>query len=318
MKKIILLFTCLAAFGWQQASAKSVRVNNNANTGAQFTVIEAAIAAVAPGDTIYLEGSATKYTLPGLGKKVTIIGPGYWLDKNLNTLASKLEATVTGDVTIAPSAAGAVIEGVVFENSVYIAAPSVIIRRCYICQVVYFGIRNTTSKDPINKVTITQCYFDKFIDGRMIASDAVITNNIFEANGAISLIRNSTIEYNTFFRGFKMSQVNGCIIRNNILFGSVLSVTASTGVNIANNYDASTADFVSDKDLSFDGKCRLTDYSPAMTAGSKGDQVGAFGGTTPYILSGLSDVPHIYDVDAPMAASPASGLKVTVKVKTEK
>ena len=44
----------------------------------------------------------------------------------------------------------------------------------------------------------------------------------------------------------------------------------------------------------------------------------AFGGSSPYILSGLPNVPHIYEIIAPTSASAASGLEVTVKIAIEK
>jgi hypothetical protein len=53
-------------------------VNNNPNSLAQFSTIQAAIDVSASGDTIYVHGSNTAYTQFTItGKRLTIIGPGW-------------------------------------------------------------------------------------------------------------------------------------------------------------------------------------------------------------------------------------------------
>ncbi|MCK4754754.1 MAG: right-handed parallel beta-helix repeat-containing protein, partial [Calditrichia bacterium] len=60
----------------------------------------------------------------------------------------------------------------------------------------------------------------------------------------------------------------------------------------------------------------LKNGSPAIGAGSGGTDCGAFGGLSPYILSGIPNLPHIYEADVPASASSESGLQVTIKVKS--
>jgi hypothetical protein len=74
------------------------------------------------------------------------------------------------------------------------------------------------------------------------------------------------------------------------------------------------ADYNNALGLSTDGKWELRAGSPALVAGSAGVDCGAFGGPVPYILSGIPDLPHIYEADVPATATTDSGLPVTIKV----
>ena len=51
--------------------------------------------------------------------------------------------------------------------------------------------------------------------------------------------------------------------------------------------------------LTFDNRYELKAGSPAIGAGVGGIDCGAFGGETPYKLSGIPFVPLIYQVNAP-------------------
>ena len=46
--------------------------------------------------------------------------------------------------------------------------------------------------------------------------------------------------------------------------------------------------------FSADGRYQLKALSPAIGAGSNGEDCGMFGGTDPYVLSGMPPVPAIY------------------------
>ena len=84
------------------------------------------------------------------------------------------------------------------------------------------------------------------------------------------------------------------------------------------NIDMATvfADFDGSLDLSTDGKWELKAGSPAIEAGISDADCGAFGGPAPYILSGVPNLPHIYQADVPASATSESGLQVTIKVKS--
>ncbi|GHT21224.1 hypothetical protein FACS189430_00910 [Bacteroidia bacterium] len=314
------------AFGLNfSAGATTWRVNN-AVPGADFATLDAALSGITAGDTLYLEGSQTAYTLAetGITKKVTIIGPGYFLTENPNTLERQSAATISSTVNIKPAAAGTVIEGVTFYNSslsspIYIGADNVILRRCCIQESVSFS-DGITGSTHINNTVITQCYITSAVGGSSTDTNdqpynALITKNIFLnlSSSNLSYLYNATIEHNTIYNTYaSINYLYGCVIQNNIMrtIG-----TTTTGSSINNNVTFTSADFATGTS---DGQYQLKADSPAKIAGTNGVECGAFGGVSPYVLSGLPDIPHIYDIDAPTTASAASGLQVIIKVGTEK
>jgi hypothetical protein len=67
---------------------------------------------------------------------------------------------------------------------------------------------------------------------------------------------------------------------------------------------------------STDGKYVLSATSPAKAAGLYGEDCGAFGGDTPYILSGMPPIPSIYYLNVPGVAAQNNTLKTTTKAKS--
>ncbi len=80
------------------------------------------------------------------------------------------------------------------------------------------------------------------------------------------------------------------------------------------NVDMTTV-FVGEEGNSTDGQYQLKQGSPAIGAGYDGEDCGAFGGATPYILSGLPAIPAIYFFISPAVGSSATGLSVQIKAK---
>ncbi len=67
---------------------------------------------------------------------------------------------------------------------------------------------------------------------------------------------------------------------------------------------------------STDGKYQLKEGSPAKGGGLNGVDCGVFGGSTPYVLSGIPPGPSIYEASAPASAPKGAGLSVTLKIKS--
>ncbi len=122
-------------------------------------------------------------------------------------------------------------------------------------------------------------------------------------------------------------------IQNNIIIGNIASISLNSGNSINNNIlaadgtdadgnqyniDMTTvfADFDGQLELSTDGKWQLKAGSPALDAGVGGVDCGVYGGVAPYILSGIPNLPHIYEASVQAATSSESGLQVTILVKS--
>ena len=332
MKKFILLSVALLGI-CISTTAKTWRVNNTDAT-ANFSSLDDAMAGITAGDTLYLEGSPNTYTLSNpIMTKVAIIGPGYFLTENPNTHYTKNYANINNDVYIL--AEGVLFEGIAISSTsnsiinLYIGSNNTTVRRCFIGNEIQFSDKNNNTQLQINNTVITQCFIGKGGIGTSYSSvdkpyNAVVTNNIILNNSFSITYRpwimgfyNSTIENNTFGElGGILSNV-GCNIKNNISY-SAFYMTNNTSCTISNNYTSGTIDYILATGASSDGQFQLAKTSGGLTAAANGGQCGAFGGVTPYVLSGLANIPHIYEIDAPSAASAASGLQVTLKIGTEK
>lgn len=68
--------------------------------------------------------------------------------------------------------------------------------------------------------------------------------------------------------------------------------------------------------LALDARAQLAGGSVAKTAGVGGTDAGAFGGHDPYVLSGMPDIPTIYQLAVPQSVSQGGTLQVQIKAKT--
>lgn len=309
-----------------QTFAKSWRINNNAGVVADFTTFNAAVNAVQDGDTLYVEPSATDYTTGGftLGKKVIVIGPGYFLDPANTTMPGNagLQA-VTQESRIAHFYIGAGGSGSKFLG--------VTLKGCYIhptnnitFERVLFTSGMNFQAGASSNITIRKCFFESAAINsatNSTQSDFVCENNIFYNNSYIglptligsgnivrnnswSMIYNQIVLVNTYFVNNIVGSngqcsLTNCTIKNNLFQAAqALPGTATNNLisqNMANIYVGTG---------SMDARFMLKSGSPASGAGLSVNPVmnpdcGAFGATDPYKLSGIPNVPTIYGFTAP-------------------
>lgn len=334
MKKFAILLLC---FGFLTANATSWRVNNNPAIDADFTTFEAAVAGASAGDTLYMEGSNFTYGEVVLTKPLVIIGPGFFLTENDSTQVSNLEANFER-ITVDSTASGSRIYGCEFDDRVYINGSNVVFARNWVYGASNYGIGIYVGEanDVVN-CSIIQNFCNNIKGGYYsydpVAHNTLIANNI--VHGSIIFNENAT---NVIFNNIvNLSvDVHNSIVKNNIrLSGGIPGFKVNEG-NIfeynLTNYPTPPpgtgniggidpvdvfADFEETLGFSSDGKWQLKEGSPAIGAGENGIDCGVFGGTSPYVLSGLPAVPHIYEAIVPTSGSAASGLPVTIKVKAQ-
>jgi len=102
------------------------------------------------------------------------------------------------------------------------------------------------------------------------------------------------------------SSLNIC--SNNICNSTQLTVTDGNQANV----DMSTV-FVGSG--STDGQWKLKEGSPAIGAGLGGVDCGMFGGSEPYVLSGMPSIPAVYNIVMPTSVVGNNNLHVTVSAK---
>ena len=331
MKKLLLLIVLSALMGNSLKAQKLHRVNNNTDFDADFITLPAAVAAASDNDTIYMEGSSINYDGATIDKPLTIIGPGYFLSENPETQAINTSATIDSELTFASGSEGSTIMGCEFESGteLTISVSDISVFRNILYQVEFNGASDN--------IVIIQNYVIGHINaGLGNITNTIISNNIIK--GAIyaqstsgPLVVSNNVCWTTNWT--YPIDCHNASIQNNILINDIATIAVNTGNTISYNILASDgtdangnqynidmdlvfADFDGALELSTDGKWDLKAGSPALDAGSGAEDCGAFGGATPYVLSGVPNLPHIYEADVPASATSETGLQVSIKVKS--
>jgi len=329
MKKINFLIAIILI--GVSLEAKVWRVNNNPGIDADFSAFAAAQNAASNGDTLYFEGSAFTYGNIVMSKKLTLIGPGYFLSQNPETQAIFISAKF-GTINFNTGSEESVITGLEVQNSITIATNKISIKRC-----LTFRITINASTLSIGNILILNNYISTGTSlsdginctGNLPIYNLIISNNIIKIwNGRdISLSENvsGVISNNVFTddiscHNFIISnniQTSGTQqINNNVYFNNIGNSTQfPVGNGNQRNMDM-TVVFVGATGQSTDGQWVLKTGSPAIGAANDGGDCGVFGGPSPYILSGLPEIPAIYELTMPVSGNNIDGIPVTIKIKS--
>jgi hypothetical protein len=325
MKKQFLLSLIILLFCGIIYGQHHVRVNNNAGADADYTSLQAANDAANNGDTIYVEGSTTAYAGADISKKFIIIGPGYFLADNPKTQANALQATFNSFINFNTGSTGSSLTGIVIPSTyVSLFVNDIAITRCNI-NSLFFQV-------SCQNILISQNYLYYIgISGSGQANNSVISNNIISGN--INLPGGGPVQItNNVMTSTSANTINvyNSNINNNIICSST-NIPTNTGNNITNNILAAAGtnangnqynvvmanvfvDYSGSLNYSDDGKWKLKPGSVAIGAGISGVDCGAFGGATPYVLSGVPNLPHIYEALIPGTAYSDAGLSCTIKI----
>ena len=225
MKKIFLVLSlavCANAF----ATVRTV--SNNPNTLAQFNTIQAAVDASFTGDTIYVQGSPTRYT--GFiiqDKRLTVIGPGWAPAQNFQPY----KATIESNVDIKGVASRKTeLQGLDFFSSVSIlntAPDSLRFIRNQFESAIYLGFTTIA----YNGWVFEGNWFDKSF--MSLGAQVVVTNFLFQNNVCYAISTNGN------FQGFLIAQ--NILFDHNVWFGPSGTNTApcfggaSKGLTFSNN-----------------------------------------------------------------------------------
>lgn len=332
--RVFHIFMFLLYFGVCPTAFGNVfRVNNNYTTDAAQKLFKTLAEAnnsslVLAGDTLMIEASTTVYANVDITKPLTLIGPGYFLSQNAQTQANVTQAVVS-QIDVKPTAAGTVLLGLTFASNSTASAPfieasNIMVKRCYLP----YDIRLVGT---ISNVFILQNFFASssvsYTSTAASFSNVVLRNNVIGGstsipNDIVNQRTFSSVENNIFLNNVTLTAGS---FRSNIISGSSVNVSSA---NIENNlvsgnqltgndnqtYNAANL-FVGPTGNSTDGQYKLKPSSPYLTAGYNNTEPGIYGGTQPYVLSGLPPIPSIYSFTADLTASKQTGLPVNIKAK---
>jgi hypothetical protein len=327
MKNFFLL--SLLIVGATAHAQNVLRVNNTAGVNAPFTTLAAAITAANVNDIIMVEGSLMNYGDVTIAKKVTMVGPGYFLSQNLGLQATVASAAINS-ITLNTGADGSSFSGL--DNTGPTAAN------------VHITING------VNNITISNCRLQTnlnlngtannlLLQGNFMSSilgagtssymGAIITNSLFGGNFTIGTtsfftITNCVISSSATLQ-LLHSDIRNCIIvaptssvgitgsvfKNNILTNSSVPAPDGTNaINVSATIFAGTTNFISDAPY------KLIAGSPAIGFGELGIDCGMYGGGTPYRLSGIKvGQPTITNFSSP--ASVQQNILLNVKVSAK-
>lgn len=308
MKKLLLLAACITMSIY--ASAATLRVNNTAGSGAQFTTFEEAQGSAEDGDVIIFDGSNTSYGKITVSKRLTLQGPGYFLDVNDPSNEGHASAKFE-EVNL--ECDGVKVTGLYVSGGINMKADNLVVTRCYTNRVSLCPLYSYKEKHITNGI-IHQNFISSGISGDSYSASATymqVTNNII-ANG-----------YNTMF-----CNMDNSVISRNTAIGSESGVRSLTNCVIENNISCNIEDsYYNNKDNTYSNNLSITkkeygatNNDAVMKATDEGlaSDKGAFSGDDPYVLSGLSTGPVLQDLIIPESVVQGEDLKVTVKIGTSR
>jgi len=324
------------------ASAHIWRVNNDPSKSADFALINDAIAAAAPGDTIHIEPSATAYPNFLLNKRLVILGNGYFLgggNLQVDKDSSMANSMVVDSSSATANGSGSFIAGMTFNSVSFLHnVHDVTLTRCHVT-----GQVNITAFDrPATGITITKNFIESFIVSAFFSAQVTATteNNIFSTatgTGGASinldanvtgLFRNNTVNFfqagmtlnnfyiaNNVFVSANMAAITGGsnIIRNN-------SFAAPTVTNVTDGADGNHTDvdmsalFTGSTSAGY-GDSRFRTAGPGVLRGT-GETIGGItpdrgayntvAATDSYRTSGIPPIPSIYRLTVPVSVDPSA------------
>ncbi len=334
------LFTFLSiVFLFATSQAKIVYLNNNLEepniSENLFINWSDAYAAVSAGDTIYVVGSNFGHGNITISKPITVIGPGYFLFMNDQTQVNK-EIAEINILQLTEGADGTTLKGMVVSGNygieIYDQIDNITFENCYI-QVLELKFNSDYVYDNL---MIKKCFingslkFDYNYDAHI--SNLVLTNNIIAGNINIEEGSSGIISHNLLMgNGLNLGTASSFEFSNNIYLNendNSLTIVPLPDASVHNNIsltgafgdanDNITAPestlFNTDTDASTDAQYMLSENSPAKGAGSNGTDIGPFGGPDPYRLSGLPNLPNIYELSTGGFVA-GDELSVQIKIK---
>ncbi|MBN8577585.1 MAG: hypothetical protein J0L66_11630 [Cytophagales bacterium] len=296
-----------------------------------YSTLQAAHNAAASGDIIYMEGSGVQYAGATITKRLTIIGPVYFLGENYNTFPDlrPAEFVTFADLVFDIGSDGSILSGC-SNIEVTIKVSNVTISRNKDLTVYLTG------NIPLTGILISKNYSIRPYNSFSKGANITIANNFISSTyGLNSSEISGTFINNIVVGGISLENFN---VSNNIWVSGSGSATSFTNCTFSNNIDAralvnsnafgttngnqANVDkatlFVGTTGNSTDGQWKLKAGSPAIGAGFGGIDCGMFGGLDPYALSGIvaADYPTITSFTTSGAGNSTTPLTVKISTKS--
>jgi len=293
------------------------------------------------GDTLYLPGG-TMSVPASFDKSVLVYGAGYHPDSTSVTLKTAL----IGTVNLMMGSSNSLFEGIDFLGN--IAAPNdesidfINFKRCLFNSSIDFG----GSTRGISNFSFVECVFLSPVDIRN-ATNSVFHNSIFQnylrysygnffsnsiflfngTSSSNSVFRSSdfnTLQNNIFISGESniMSTYSSYACQGNMFYHNLMVTNAPVYANSAivnNDYtgiDATTV-FVDQTGYLFDFDHDYHLQEPLTYLGNDGEQVGIYGGLSPFKAGAIPLNPHFQVKNISNQTNTNGELEIQVKVESQ-
>jgi len=343
MKKLILSVVTVISLTFAYAQ-NIYTVNNAIGITADFDNLQTAINTVPSNSILLVHGSSFTYGNVVIRKPLTIVGPGYFLGSNAEpyTQANRIPATI-GNIAVSAGSTGSLITGLTVSgtinfdstsnvtfsrnhanssNSLYVNRSSNInIIQNYL--LVWLRFQNNSNVNLSNNVLT----YNYFVDLNSGSSTNISHNVIVRPTTSYGIVAaesgtSATISNNVVVKtgtGNSVGFCNNCAAgssvtaTNNISTDSIFRGSSNALINVA--VESIFANYASPS-AAPDARFLLQEGSVAIGAGTGGADVGLFGGSAPYVLSGIPFIPNIYSLDVPTIGTTGTGLRIHVKAQT--
>ncbi len=320
MKNFSLTSLLVLCFLVAQADVLTVDNNGNAPSGV-FTTVAAAITAANSGDTILVIPSSSTYGNITISKPLVVIGVGFNPDMDI-PFTSQVGIVTINTASSGTRLVGLDITNRVTLGNTTGTLSDIVIENCDLHYVLTNGINSLVNVLIRQNVITSNVNSGSSLTLNVSnQSNIRVTNNVFSFLssstiywGPQSTTGGITFDHNLFLgsasqRAFR--QLVNCLVTNNIFIGVPASSTvSSTNVvyrdNLANSFDFST---LTGTNITETGNTSNTaptftnlplstvtytyDLDPSLAMGSAGElaasdgtDLGVFGGTSPFKLSG--------------------------------
>ncbi len=324
MKKLFI-FAILSFSLYSFLNAAIWRVSKDDTYLPHFSEIQAALDGSQAGDTIYVYPGS--YDNLSISKLITIIGSGYFHVENSKDSLTRITTDINiHQINFNKGSDYSCLIGMAMHNSGH-SDGGIYIESCSNIQLIGNRITslsiNNSKTINIQRNYITGRYY-RAIDGgnskNLIFSNNIIHTSIGFDSNSDAIIKNNYI-------GGDLNVTNS-MLENNILMGQNFSISSSweqfniykTGCNIptlsANSKFATYQEVFPTNPVS--DNFQLLAGSTAKGKGNGGTDCGPFGGLQPYCLSGVLAIPSIVSLFGEPQVSAESGLKVRVKVRSNR
>jgi len=336
MKKI---FFVLSAYMLYAAGihAAVITVDNNPSSPGQYTSLQAAINAAAPGDTIYIHGSTGNYGGVHVNKKLSLIGTGYNPFKQ-SPMTAFVQDIYLDSLNSISGASGTYIAGLT-TNTVAASFPAknITIERM---QMNYGIGMNSGSTGWVVRNNFLNASIDIQNSSNVLIENNVIFGHNIQSSNQASITISNNVFVNTLGSGtYCLNTVSMAIIQNNIFWG-----TSPQGNNVSNNTFNNNLTYQTANDnipgannsgsnnlvgqnpqfvnapnpaINYGYDYNVAAASPAHNAGTDGTDLGVFGGPSVFPdLSGMPAIPQMMEMNiANPVIPPAGTLNVDFKAR---